>query len=67
VKVTVWDASLEDDGEVCYAVPGQITKIDSAGVVVACGEGKIRLREVEIEGNIQTPSEVARSIRQRFS
>lgn len=67
VKVTVWDASLEDDGEMFYAVPGQITKIDSAGVVVACGEGKIRLRVVEIEGNIQTASEVVRSIRQRFS
>jgi len=66
-KVTVWDAVVEEDEEVFFAVPGQITKIDKAGVVVACGYGKIRLREVEVNDRCVCPSKVVGSLRKRFS
>lgn len=65
-KLIVWDAELVNDDEVFCAVPGQVTKICEEFVDVACGDGKLRLFEVEIKQQSIKPSELIRSIRKRL-
>ncbi|MDP1571604.1 MAG: formyltransferase family protein [Vicinamibacterales bacterium] len=66
-RVVVRSAAPVVDGERYLAVPGQITRIDDAGIDVAAGDGKVRLTAIEIEGVAVSPRALARSIRQRFS
>jgi methionyl-tRNA formyltransferase len=63
----VWDASLLNDSEVFCAMPGQVTAISTGFVDIACGEGKIRITEIEMEGQSGPPSEYIRSIRERLT
>jgi len=65
-RLIVWDAELVRDDEVFCAVPGQVTKVGTDLVEVACGIGKLRLLEVEYEGRVSEPHIVIRSIRQRL-
>jgi methionyl-tRNA formyltransferase len=67
VKLIIWDARLVSDDEVFCAVPGQVTRINEGYIEVACGDGKLRLLEVEIEEQSVKPSEVIRSIRKRLA
>ncbi|WP_417412017.1 methionyl-tRNA formyltransferase [Hoeflea sp.] len=67
VKLTIWDAEIVEDGELFCAVPGQVTSIGEHSVDIACGEGKIRLKEVEFEGWCGAPSNLIRSVRMRLS
>lgn len=62
----IWDAALLQDGEVFCAVPGQITAIGAGFVDVACGEGKLRLTEVEMDGQVGPPQTWIQSIRKRL-
>jgi len=64
--VTIWDADLEEDGEVFLAVPGQVLKILADSVVVACGEGKLRIREIAVGSKLMNPASLVKSPRQRF-
>ncbi|MBI2747514.1 MAG: methionyl-tRNA formyltransferase [Burkholderiales bacterium] len=66
-QLIIWDADLINDGEVFCAVPGQITELGEHGVDVACGVGKIRLKEVELEGRSGAPREWISSIRKRLT
>jgi methionyl-tRNA formyltransferase len=63
----VWDAELVSDNENFCAVPGQITKIGEEYIEVACGKGKLRLLEVEIDGVVKSPDTIIKSIRKRLS
>jgi UDP-4-amino-4-deoxy-L-arabinose formyltransferase/UDP-glucuronic acid dehydrogenase (UDP-4-keto-hexauronic acid decarboxylating) len=65
-KITVWDATLENDGERYCAVPGQVTRVDAHCLVVACGSGKVRLSSFEEEGTPVAATTVARSLRERL-
>ncbi|WP_271255178.1 methionyl-tRNA formyltransferase [Pseudanabaena sp. Chao 1811] len=65
-KVIIWDAELAID-ENFLAISGQITFIGADFIEVATGRGKLRIKEIEIEGQLKNPSLVFRSIRQRLS
>lgn len=65
-KMVIWDAELVNDDEVFLASPGQITKIDLEYVEVATGEGKIRLKMIEFQGNLSSPYQFIKSIRKRL-
>jgi UDP-4-amino-4-deoxy-L-arabinose formyltransferase/UDP-glucuronic acid dehydrogenase (UDP-4-keto-hexauronic acid decarboxylating) len=66
-KLIIWDAELLDDGEVFFAVPGQVTKIGDGFIEVACKDGKIAILTCEINGAIYKPSILIRSIRKRLN
>lgn len=66
-KLIIWDAELLDDGEVFFAVPGQVTKIGDGFIEVACKDGKIAILTCEINGIIYKPSILIRSIRKRLN
>jgi len=65
-KMVIWDSLLVEDMENFLAVPGQVTKVGEGFIDVACGEGRIRLLEVEYEGRIAVPSTFIKSIRKRL-
>jgi len=65
-KVIVWDAELAID-ENFLAISGQITFIGTDFIEVATGKGKLRIKEIEIEGQLKNPSLVFHSIRQRLA
>jgi methionyl-tRNA formyltransferase len=65
-KVIIWDAELLCDGEVFSAVPGQVTSIGEGFVDVAAGSGKVRLKQISVDGKYVPVSNVVRSLRQRF-
>jgi methionyl-tRNA formyltransferase len=66
-KIIIWDAELVEDQERFCAIPGQITKIGANFIEVACGNGKLRLFEVEIDGEVKSPERIINSIRKRLS
>lgn len=66
-KLTVWRAELVEDGEVFCAVPGQITALGEDFLDVACGKGKLRIHEAEVDGVSEAPRTWIRSIRKRLT
>ena len=66
-KLIVWDAELVEDNEIFVAIPGQITRTSSGIVEVACGEGKIRIRQIEVDGEVVSPDNIINSIRKRLT
>jgi len=66
-KCIVWDAELVSEAENFCAVPGQVTKIGSDWIEVACGQGKLRILSVEYKGEISNPAAIVKSNRQRLS
>lgn len=66
-KITIWDAELVIDEEIFYSTPGQITKIGSGFIEVACGENKIQIKSIEINSNIDSPDKLIKSIRTRLT
>jgi len=65
-RMSIWDAELVTDEERFCAVPGQIVRVGSNFVDVACGTGKLRLLDIEVSGRRGAPSDTVRSIRQRL-
>lgn len=63
----IWDAELVMDDEIFCAVPGQVTNIGEGFIEVACGEGKLRLLEIETDGMLKSPDTIIKSIRKRLS
>lgn len=47
LSVKVWRASVVADA---HGIPGELVKADATGIVVACGEGAIRLIELQRPG-----------------
>lgn len=66
-RFVVWEAELGDMQERFLAVPGQITRIGSDYVEVACREGMVRLTQVELRGEAAAPSRFIRSLRTRLT
>lgn len=66
-KLIVWRADLVEDDEVFCAVPGQVTALGEGFVDVACGMGKIRIREAEMDGRSESPRTWIQSIRKRLT
>lgn len=66
-KLTVWRAELVKDSEIFCAVPGQITAVSERSVDVACGTGKIRIKEAELDGQCELPRVWIKSIRKRLT
>ena len=65
-KMIIWDAELVDDEETFIAVPGQVTLVGESSVEVACNQGKLRLKEVEVARTPGNPSRWLKSIRKRL-
>jgi UDP-4-amino-4-deoxy-L-arabinose formyltransferase/UDP-glucuronic acid dehydrogenase (UDP-4-keto-hexauronic acid decarboxylating) len=66
-KVTIWDAELYEDDEVYVAASGQISQINSDGsIIVICGDGKLKVNIIEINGDRLAPSHFIKSIRKRL-
>lgn len=63
----IWDAELVLDDEIFCAVPGQVTNIGEGFIEVACGKGKLRLLEIEIDSVKKSPDTIIKSIRKRLS
>ena len=66
-KVYILDAEIVDDGEIFFAIPGQVTSFfsEKGKVVIACGEGKLCLKNILYEsGNTKL---LIKSTRQRFT
>ena len=66
IKLTIWDVDLAVYEENICAVPGQIIYVDKKFVDVACGQGYIRIYEIEYEKNIVKPIKIINSIRMRL-
>lgn len=66
-KIIIWDAELYDDKEVYLSMDGQISKINSDGsIVVICGQGKLKIKEIEMNKTRTIPSQTIKSIRKRL-
>ncbi|MGI8544095.1 MAG: methionyl-tRNA formyltransferase [Aridibacter sp.] len=67
-KIIIRDAELFKDEENYSAVSGQISQINSDGsIIVICGQGKLKIKEIEIEGNRMPPAQLIKSIRSRLT
>ena len=66
-KLVVWRADLVEDDEVFCAVPGQVTALGDGVVEVACGMGKVRILEAEVDGRSEGPRTWIQSIRKRLT
>jgi hypothetical protein len=58
---------LMEDGDMFCAVLGQITALGECFVDVACVTGKLRIYEVEINGQFNAPRTWIKSTRQRLT
>ncbi len=67
--VRVWDAAICCDSENYLAVRGQVLKInkDDGSIIVATGEGKILIKEIEINNSRGVPSNYIKSLRDRLT
>ena len=65
-QLIILSAELVSDGEVFCAVPGQITALGECYVDVACGTGKVRVHEVEMDGQRHQSRVLINSIRKRL-
>jgi methionyl-tRNA formyltransferase len=67
-RMVVWDAELLEDGETFLAVPGQVIAVAQGHIDIACGLGKLKIRQVQFEGDAEcVPSLQITSIRKRLS
>lgn len=66
-KMIIWDAELVNDEENFCAVPGQVTKVEKQFIEVACGKGKLRIKEIQINSLIQNPNYWVKSLRKRLT
>ena len=69
VEVKIWEAELIQDNENYLFIAGQISKINmkDKSVEVICGNGKLKIKLIEINGVVQAPTESFRSIRNRLT
>ena len=68
-RFIIWDAELLEDRESYLAVPGQIASIQQSdgSIIVITGNGKLKLTDIEYDGNRCAPAEVIKSIRSRLT
>lgn len=66
-KLIIWDAELFEDDEIYLSAVGQISNIEKDGsIVVISGNGKLKIKEIEYDNFIGSPSEKIKSIRRRL-
>ena len=65
-SLVIWDAELAPS-ENFLAIPGQITAVTDLYVDVACGAGKLRVKQIEYLGQTVLPGTLLRSLRARLS
>lgn len=66
-KLIIWDAELSEDDENYLSVVGQVANIEKDGsILVICGNGKLKIKEIEYDEFIGKPSEKIKSIRKRL-
>ncbi len=65
-KMIIWDAEPVRDREIFCAISGQVTRIGDGWIEVACGQGKIRITRVEVEGSKCSPVVWIKSSRKRL-
>lgn len=66
-EITILDAEIVNDEEPFLAVPGQITKIHSKYIEVACIDKKLRLKNMNVKGSKIEISKFFTSIRKRLT
>jgi UDP-4-amino-4-deoxy-L-arabinose formyltransferase/UDP-glucuronic acid dehydrogenase (UDP-4-keto-hexauronic acid decarboxylating) len=67
-RMVVWDAELLTDEEIFYAVPGQVIAIGIGFIDIACGAGKLRIKNVQVAGKEEcTPDDLISSTRKRLT
>ncbi len=67
-KIIIWKADIIKQNNRFLAIPGQVTLIrkDTGSVVVACKDGMLEIKEIEMNGKLLLPAEIIKSIRVRF-
>lgn len=66
-RMTIWRAGLVSDDENYLAVTGQVAAISEEGhVTVICGDGKLRIKEVQVDNFRGAPNSVIKSTRSRL-
>jgi methionyl-tRNA formyltransferase len=66
-EIIIWDAELGSYADSYLAVPGQVVAIKSDSVLVAGGEGTVRITEWQVLGDRLPMGPFLRSLRQRLS
>lgn len=67
-QLIIWDAELFEDDENYLSVVGQVAKIEKDGsILVICGNGKLKINEIEYDDFIGSPNVKIKSIRKRLS
>lgn len=64
--VTIWDAELVSKWREYMAVPGQVLDSSDNGLLVACGDGIIKITEMESRETVRQRISLRKSVRQRF-
>ena len=64
--ITLWRAKIIEDKEKWVGIPGQITAVNSEGVTVLTGNGKLTITEVEYQGERINPNKLISSLRDRL-
>ncbi len=67
-KLIIWNAELFEDDENYLSVVGQVANIEKDGsILVICGNGKLKINEIEYDDFIGSPDVKIKSIRKRLS
>jgi len=67
-KIIIWRAEIFTDNENYLAIPGQVSLIDhqSNCIIVITGNGKLKITEIEYQGDRCNPNTIIKSIRKRL-
>lgn len=66
-KMIIWDAEIYEDNEIYLSEPRQVLTINKDGsIIVATGNGKLKINEVEFNGRIMKPKDKVTTIRNRL-
>ncbi|MDC3336324.1 methionyl-tRNA formyltransferase [Flavobacteriales bacterium] len=68
-KLIIWRIEMHKDEEVWCGIPGQIASIneDENYIIVLTGNGKVKIREVQLNNNRFTADKLTKSIRSRLN
>ena len=66
-KMIIWDAEIYEDNEIYLSEPRQVLMINKDGsIIIATGNGKLKINEVECNGHIMKPKDKVMTIRDRL-
>ena len=65
--LTIWDACKSNSSYKFCAVPGQITQLENDFIEVACGDGKIIIKNIEYLGERIVPKKFFSTLRDRLN